>query len=241
MDVEEFCLRLDRTELSTVELAIALLWYFDQQGPGARRTAGELTRILRDSGLAEPHSTRLGLSMVKTKHVQKSGSKHLRLKPTSREAIRSWLADVLEPDSPDVNQKNGFLPSEVWENTRSYVDQIARQINACFEFELFDGAAVLCRRLVETLLIEAYEACGDPNRIKDSDQNYLMLRDIIADAVNGGLTLGRDAKRTLPKIKELGDRSAHNRRYTARKPDLDKIESGLRLVVDELIQLAQQK
>jgi hypothetical protein len=55
---------------------------------------------------------------------------------------------------------------------------------------------------------------------------------------NGGLHLGRDSKKTLTTIKEIGDRSAHNRRYNAVKADLEKVESGTRVAVDELIALA---
>ncbi|WP_189523473.1 hypothetical protein [Nostoc sp. PA-18-2419] len=40
-------------------------------------------------------------------------------------------------------------------------------------------------------------------------------------------------------LKVIGDRAAHNRRYNAVRADLEKIRLGVRLVVDELIQLAE--
>lgn len=98
----------------------------------------------------------------------------------------------------------------------------------------------MMRRLVETLLIEAYEALGRENEIKDGSDNYLMLRDIVSRALGAThIGLGRDAKDALSKIKEMGDRSAHNRRYNAVRPDMDKVQSGLRVVVDELINIAR--
>jgi hypothetical protein len=51
-----------------------------------------------------------------------------------------------------------------------------------------------------------------------------MLSGIVADAVDkSGLSLGRETKSVLRELKAIGDRSAHN----------------IRLVVDELIQLAE--
>ena len=64
-----------------------------------------------------------------------------------------------------------------------------------------------------------------------------MLRDLVGRVNSpGGLTLGRDSRKCLVDVKELGDRSAHNRRYNAVKPDLDKIQ--IRVLADELINLA---
>ncbi|MEH2141633.1 hypothetical protein [Nostoc sp.] len=53
--------------------------------------------------------------------------------------------------------------------------------------------------------------------------------------------LGRETKQALPLIKNLGDRSAHSRRFLAKKQDIDKIVPGLRVVVDELLHLGGLK
>ena len=99
---------------------------------------------------------------------------------------------------------------------------------------------MLLRRLVETLLIECYEHDKTQARIADTEGNYFMLSGIIADAVDkSGLSLGRETKSVLRELKAIGDRAAHNRRYNAVRADLEKIRLGVRLVVDELIQLAE--
>jgi len=78
------------------------------------------------------------------------------------------------------------------------------------------------------------------SEIRDNNGNYEMLSFILSAALaDNGLALGRDAKKAATAIKELGDRSAHNRRFNATRPDLEKIESGVRCVVDELINLAR--
>lgn len=100
----------------------------------------------------------------------------------------------------------------------------------------------MLRRLMETLIIEAYEHLHRESEIKESDGNYFMLKNLV-DRANGkpphaGLNLGRDAKKSLEDVKALGDKSAHNRRFLAHAPDLTNIQSGVRTATQELIQIA---
>jgi hypothetical protein len=50
--------------------------------------------------------------------------------------------------------------------------------------------------------------------------------------------LGRKTKQALPNLKGQGDLSAHSRRLTARRQDVDKLRPEFRLVVEELVFLA---
>jgi hypothetical protein len=139
-----------------------------------------------------------------------------------------------------VDHSQAYLPEAVWKNTRGYIEKECVQLNGCYQYGFLDAASVMMRRLVETLIIEAYEHLKRENEIKDHDGNYFMLGDLVTASVGANsLNLGREAKRALGDIKTLGDRSAHNRRYNAVKPDLDGgMRSGFRLAVDELINLA---
>ena len=56
---------------------------------------------------------------------------------------------------------------------------------------------------------------------------------------DGAIHLGRNAKRGLDGLKDLGDKSAHNRRFNARQPDIDHIRSDLRAAAEELLHLAK--
>jgi hypothetical protein len=100
----------------------------------------------------------------------------------------------------------------------------------------FDAAAVMMRRLVEIAIIEAFEAKGVANKIKDASGNYLQLSDLVARAVNEPtLTLSRNAKKTLPTLRDLGHMSAHGRYFTARKEDLESVASGCRVLIEEFL------
>src|SRR5947199_226022 len=83
-------------------------------------------------------------------------------------------------------------------------------MSAGYQFSFCDAASVMLRRLVETLIIEAYETLTREADIKDGTGNYYMLRELITRACDTHpIGLGRDAKDALKQIKELGDRSAH--------------------------------
>lgn len=239
MKLEDFCIRLNQIELSNAQRALAILWFHDCETPGVHMKASKLAHIIYKTGLGNPNPTQLEKAITKTKLALKNYT-GLRLKPTERGTIKGWLAPILEGPPSDVDLEHGYLPEAIWKNTRGYIEKIAFQVNSCFQYGFYDGASVLLRRLVETLLIECYEHSSIQNRIMDKDGNYLMLSGIIADAVDkGALSLGRETKRVLHELKVIGDRSAHNRRYNAVRADIEKIRLGVRLVVDELIQTAE--
>jgi len=132
------------------------------------------------------------------------------------------------------------IPIFLVKETRGYIEKVANQINGCYESGWYDACAVMIRRLIETLLIEAFEHNGIADEIKDANGNFLPLEDIINRAIaeTAKWNLSRDAKRGLPQLKQLGDRSAHNRRFNARRADLDKVIDGVRLIVEELLYIS---
>ncbi len=227
MTLDDFCHKLEKIELSITQKALALLWFHDEKSPDAAMTAGEIARLIHRSGLGNPHSTQLTKSLKETGMVLQRGSS-FSLKSLSRAKIRELLGPILGAINPSVNQELGYLPEQVWIRTREYVEEIAAQLNGCFQFGFFDAASVMVRRLIETLIIESYEKLGRTSEVRDASGHYLMLNALINAAVGHmPIGLGRDSERALRAVKELGDRSAHNRRFLAVKADLEKVQSGV--------------
>lgn len=144
------------------------------------------------------------------------------------------------PDSDDENAASKpttehVLPLDVVQGTRKYLEQIVNQANGCYEKGWYDACSVMVRKLVEVLIIAAYEAKGEAGAIK-KDDNFLMLNGLV-DAIlaRTDWNLGRETKTALPLLKSLGDRSAHNRHYMARKADVDRVLPGLRVTVEDLL------
>ena len=149
-------------------------------------------------------------------------------------------AAFVPPQEGYLARTQQVIPLFLVQETRGYIERIANQANGCYENGWYDACAVMIRRLIETLLIEAFEHHGIASDIKDMQGNFLPLDNIIIRAINetNKWNLSRDTKRALPKIKQLGDRSAHSRRFNARRMDIDKIIDDVRLTVEELLYIA---
>jgi Domain of unknown function (DUF4145) len=148
----------------------------------------------------------------------------------------------LDGIQPAIDHASGYLPEPIWKNTRSYIEEVCRELNGSFHHAYYNAAAVMLRRLLETLIIEAYEHLGREAEIKDGGGNYLMLGDL-AERVSGekghkGINLGRDSKKAVKEARSVGNWSAHARRFLAHAGDLTRFQAGMRLLVQELIHIA---
>jgi hypothetical protein len=100
----------------------------------------------------------------------------------------------------------------------------------------------MMRRMVETLIIECYETAKIADQIKNPAGEFYMLRDLINKILlQPEFNIGRGAKQGLGRLKEIGDYSAHSRRYNAHREDIDKVAGDFRVVCQELIYLAKLK
>jgi hypothetical protein len=127
---------------------------------------------------------------------------------------------------------------ELVKDTRQYIENVAYQANACYEHGLYDAACVMMRKLLETLIIELFEKNKIQDKIKDSKGCFFYLSELIVELrAEKSWTLGRNTSSGLSGMKKLGDMSAHNRRFNAKKSDIDKVKDELRIVIEELVHL----
>jgi hypothetical protein len=126
--------------------------------------------------------------------------------------------------------------------TRGYIESVANQINGSYENGWYDACAVMIRRLIETLIIEAFEHHRIANKIQNSSGDFLYLRDLIDKTLSETeWNLSRNTKQALRKLKDIGDKSAHSRRYVAQRGDLQPLLVDIRTVVQELLYVAGLK
>ncbi len=123
---------------------------------------------------------------------------------------------------------------------RGYLVTIAKQMNGCFSAEWYDACSVMMRRLVEAAIIEAFEGKGIAAQIKDGDGSYFQLTGLVSAALGEtkAWTLSRNTKHQLPKLRDLGHLSAHGRTFTAQKSDVEKVQTGVRVVIEEFLRHA---
>ncbi|GEP98113.1 hypothetical protein [Chitinophaga cymbidii] len=150
---------------------------------------------------------------------------------------RTEIDKVLGTPKP-IAPSDNYFPLELFKGTRGYLESIAGQAAACYDHGLFDACSVMTRKLLEVLIIEAFERHGISENIKNGAGNFYYLSDLINHFINEtNWNIGRNAKSSLPKLKQMGDLSAHNRRFFAKKIDVDKQKDDLRIVLEELIHL----
>lgn len=158
--------------------------------------------------------------------------------------IQIDISEISKPPTEGARPKtNHVVDSTLVKGTRGYLERIVNQINGSYEHGWYDACAVMLRRLIETLIIEAFEERGISIKIKQSNgDDYLYLSDLIERTLaESEWTLGRNTRKALPKLKTLGDQSAHSRRFNANRHDIEKLLPEIRAVVQELIYLAGLK
>src|SRR5207253_2232378 len=83
--------------------------------------------------------------------------------------------------------------------------KLVTQINGCYEHQWYDACSVMVRKLVENLIILAYEGRKQAHEIKNNGE-FLMLNGLITHILTkAAWNLGRDTKKSLPDVKELAE------------------------------------
>jgi len=122
---------------------------------------------------------------------------------------------------------------------RGYIQKVVHQVNRTYSNACYDACSVMIRRLVETLIIEAFEHLKIASKIQDTNNDFKPLRELIDIALaEPSWNLTRNAKSGLKNLKLIGDLSAHSRRYNAHREDIDKAINDLRVVAQEFLTLA---
>jgi len=161
--------------------------------------------------------------------------------PETRTRVQALLGSSPPPEPP-IPEKDNVIPHSLVNGTRGYIEKVAYQINGCYEQGWFDACAVMMRRLIETLIIETFESHAIPHKIKRPTGEYFFLADLISATLNEPTwNIGRNAKAALPRLKDIGDQSAHSRRFIAQRADIEKVISDFRTVAQELLFLAKLK
>ncbi len=135
----------------------------------------------------------------------------------------------------------GIFPLAILQETRrGYLTAIGRQMNGAYASEWYDASAVMMRRLLESSIIEAFEAKKVDHKIKDpTTGDFLQLTGLINAALAEGVwNLPRNVRKDLQSLRDVGHRSAHNRYYLARKPDIDKVAGVYREAVEAFLHVA---
>ena len=228
-----FLSRVDESCTRQLDRALALIWFVGVDDQAKGLTAREIASILRDAGHPEQNVSRLYAALAGDKRTAGAKGGGWALRPAARRELNDIYRKYLGPTA--LPESDSLIPMLLVVGTRGYIEKVADQINKSFDAHLYDCCAVMCRRLLETLIIEVYEKESRSNEIRDG-RHFIGLADLIATLEKDSLIfVNKPAMNALKAFKVLGDLSAHNRHYNARVGDLEPQRAGIRLVVEELL------
>ncbi|RYG94176.1 MAG: hypothetical protein EON58_16830 [Alphaproteobacteria bacterium] len=226
--------------MTETESALALIWFATHSGSGPSDvTAKEVATVMTDHRMSgNVNYSRLGQKLSKHSQLVRGsrvGSFRIRAADDPSLSQRfSQHADLSSAPVADLLISNGISLGG-----RRHLEQVRREANGSYERAFYNAAAVMSRRLTEMLLIEALEAAGGAERIRDASGNLIGLSDLIAVSRSGlFVKLSRTAPTHLQKVKEIGDGAAHHRHFIVAKKDMDALNPGLSMLVAELAALA---
>jgi len=221
----------DSSELNKVKL---LIFYSKNFNQIQSLSLQEISKELVANGFAKPNTSRLKTNLTKSKDILKVGNNY----STSRKFDTNLLSKFpeLSSHSEDIVADGVILPKNIFEGTRGYIEKLSNQINSSFQNNLFDGCAVLMRRLLEILLILTYRAENNEDVIKDENGGYKNLSYIInLTCSKYKFGLHKDSLTLLDRFRELGNFSAHRIEYNCRKADIEPVLLEYRATIETLM------
>ncbi len=227
------------SSLSELEKSIHLAFFYLKTAAVNEFSAADCAGWIHGRGFTRPNVTRLGDKLSDSGNtIRAARAGYFRLHNTRLKSLEQEFAHLLE--KPQTVQDHGtVLPLVTYENPRGFIESLAKQINRSYEENIFDGCAVLMRRLEEVLLILSYEHLKIADQIKDGNGNYVMLEGIVKNAVtNAALGLSRNSKTSVETFRVLGNFSAHKITYTCRREYIQEKIDDYRALVDELLHKA---
>jgi hypothetical protein len=238
-DVKAFLKSLANEGINVNERAVYALWWHSRDDHGASRTPKEICDEMASAGYARANVTRIRQALENDPRTATAGNGRFRVKVNKRAALDSLLNGKVTDAPPTIS--NTVVDMALLARARPYNQRVAAQVNAAYDARLFDCSAVMCRRIIESLIIDAYEHAKRDGDIKGADGNFLMLNGLVSKIESANvLNISRNAVSALRRIKVLGDLSAHSRRYNAKASDIDPLRHDLRVAAEDLLHLSGQ-
>lgn len=222
------------TELS---IAVKVAWFLAEAKLVEEVNLASICDFIEERGIrANVNRPRLQKKLLHSKEISAPKGKPIKVLASKRKSLHSQYVSFLSRSLPPV--EDHILHLADFESARPYILAIARQVNATYQLECFDACAVMMRRLVEVLIIDAYEGKGEREKILDAGGNYLMMKGL-SMAIQSGIPfkLSRNAPKSLERIKEIGDNAAHSRTYITKRIDIEDFAPAFRRLVSELSHL----
>lgn len=232
----EFFTKAEFSKQTELRRSLLLAFYNLRVSEVTKFSTQEVCDWLEKSGYPRPNASRLKINFTKSRMFVSGGKTDcFKIHPATIEALDTEFPD-LATKTEDVISYDSVVPESLLQKDRTFVRSLIKQINSSFENNIFDGCAVLMRRLLEILLILSYQEAELESEIQDGDGNFKLLNNIIDDAkTNKKLGLSRNTREHLETYRKLGNFSAHKIYYNANRKSIESTILDFKAVVEELL------
>lgn len=232
-ELELYILRIPDFKIKTAAQLIDYFAFYLQQIDSQNAfSAAQISKCF-DSLSLPPYSN---ISAYLSRNCRKKG-KYLKraegytLNRYTQELIALEVEKVI---TPPVSLN--LIDLSIFDQTPYYIKSTAKELIQCYDSGFYNATLVLMRKLTETLIIECFERFGADDEIKDQNGVFFFLSELIPHYIGSSKwNSSRNVIKSLTAVKQYGDLSAHNRRYLAKKSDIDGFKSELRQALQEII------
>ena len=238
-EFQHFAANLADNRMMEIDKAVACLWFHTHIGHACAMSASQLASCMTEIGLtANVNVSRLAKNLCKSKlTVKGSECGTFRISPSQGSQLDERFAPFLKHRRVKVS--DDLLPDEVIEGSQKYLKDLGHQVNGTYGAGFYDACAVLCRRMIESLLVSCFEYAGELASVEKPDGTLEMLDSLIRKAKSGQhFRLPRGTAKSIDKIKEVGDTAAHDRYHLTTKQDIDEFRVSFRKVISHLMALS---
>src|SRR5271157_5913221 len=173
----EFIRRVSESKISSGERAVAVLWFQVTQMINIGLSVPEVCHQIEQAGCGKQNVTRIKQFFRRDRRVIKGVGETYQIRPDALSKLDEQYSQALT--HRPLIKCDAVLPTELFSNARGYINKVVVQLNASYLYALYDCCAVMCRRLLETLIIETYEAHNRASEIKGPDGYFLMFSGLL--------------------------------------------------------------
>lgn len=238
--LKKFTDEILKEKLTKIEIANLFIW-FHYVVNSEEITITKINDYFIQSNLSKYNPTYLKTDLRKSKKIT-IGVLNNTYKP-QRKFLDEMLAkyQFVETKNEDIHTDDFIIPNALVETTRGYIENLSKQINASYNNNIFDGCAILMRRLLEILLIHSYDANDKLDEISENE-GYKNLSYIIHYTLSTKpFKLSKEVLDTLDDFRQIGNFSAHKIQYNSKRKDIDNVKLKYRLTIEELLYTSKIK
>src|SRR5438270_5375528 len=158
-DLGTFASDFELVSKSEVERVALLGFYWFKVDRKTQFSMAEICSWLDTLHFSQPNQSRLRKNLAASRSIVRgSTADTYKLAHAKLLELEKTIGGAVANET--IVHTGSIIPEAVYKDTHGYIVSLCSQINSAYEHNVFDGSAVLMRRLMEILLILSFEDLG---------------------------------------------------------------------------------